>query len=51
MDILVLWFIVWALVQVIKSEPARSVVLILGILVAVGALVFNVHIGHPVIVR
>jgi hypothetical protein len=50
MEIFVLWFVVWAAVQIVKSEPARSVILAIGILIAIGALVLHVHVA-PLVVR
>jgi hypothetical protein len=50
MDILVVWFIVWCLIQLVPKEPIRTVILVIGLVLVVIGYGY-VHIGHGVVVR
>jgi predicted benzoate:H+ symporter BenE len=48
--ILILAFVVWCLLQLFTTQPARTIILVVGIVVALVGGVW-LHVGHTVIVR
>jgi predicted benzoate:H+ symporter BenE len=48
--ILVLAFVVWCLLQLFSTQPARTIILVVGIVVALVGGVW-LHVGHGIVVR
>jgi predicted benzoate:H+ symporter BenE len=50
MDIFVLAFVVWCLLRLFKSEPAQTIILVVGVVIALVGTVW-VHYGHAVTIH